>query len=83
MQKRKTELEAKLEIESTDQTIDDLLQFREAVAGGLSHSNSEERKQVLEALQTKVTVSNGIAVVTCRLSGQGAQFELSTGSRIL
>jgi hypothetical protein len=37
LQKRKTELEEDLQLELTDSTIDNLLQFREVVAVGLNH----------------------------------------------
>lgn len=78
LEKRKTELEEELRCEITDSEIDSLLEFREAVAVGLSHPTPEERRQCLEALQTRVTVANGIAVVTCRLSREAVSFDLFT-----
>lgn len=76
LQVRKKKLEEELKSELTDTTIADLLQFREAVAVGLNNPTHEERRLWLELLQTRVTVTNEIAVVTCRLSGEEAEFEL-------
>jgi site-specific DNA recombinase len=78
LQTRKASLEDELKSELTDSSIDDLLQFREAVAIGLNNPMPEERRQWLEALQTRVTVSNGIAVVACRLSRDAVEFDLFT-----
>lgn len=83
LEARKAKLEGELKSELTDATIDDLIQFREAVAVGLNSATHEERREWLEALQTRVTVSDGIVVVTCRLVGEGAKFDLSTGYQIL
>jgi site-specific DNA recombinase len=78
LEKRKAELEKDLQHELTDSHIDTLIEFREAVAVGLNHLKPEERRAWLEVLQTRVTVSNGIATVTCRLGGAGASFDLFT-----
>ena len=80
---RKAKLEAELKSELTDIHVDNLLQFREAVAVGINHLKPDERRAWLEALNTRVTVSDGIAVVTCRLSREGVKFDLSTGLQIL
>ena len=78
MQRRKAKLEEGLSQELTDSTIDDLLYFSKAVAIGLNNPTPEERWQWLEALQTRVTVSSGIAVVVCRLSREAVSFDLLT-----
>ena len=59
--------------------IDDLLEFRRAVSEGLNDPTPEERRLWLELLQTQVTVTAGLATVTCRLDGGALQVELSTG----
>ncbi len=82
LQKRKADLEKELELELTNQNIDDLMKFRETVAIGLGHPTPEERRLWLELLKTKVTVSNGIVIVTCRLSREPMKFELFTGYQI-
>lgn len=78
LQARKAKLESELEIELTDSTINNLMEFREAVAIGFNNPTAEDRRLWLELLQTRVTVVNGIATVTCRLSGEGEQFDLLT-----
>lgn len=78
LQARKAKLESEFDVELTDETIENLIQFRETVAIGLNNPTPEERRLWLELLQTRVTVSHGIAVVTCRLSGEAVSFELST-----
>ena len=78
LQTRKARLEDELKSELTDSSIDDLLQFRETVAIGFNNPMPEERRQWLEALQSRVTVSDGIAVVTCRLSSEAVKFDLFT-----
>ena len=75
---RKAILEEELESELIDSTIDSLLEFRETVAVGLNNPTPDERRLWLELLQTKVTVTNGIATVTCRLSREGTRFDLFT-----
>jgi site-specific DNA recombinase len=75
--KRKNELQEALAVELTDRTIDNLLRFREAVALGLENPTSEDRRRWLEILQTKVTVTNGIAVITCRFGGKPLEYRLS------
>ena len=47
--------------------INNLLQFRKIVALGLENPTNEDKPRWLEMLQTKVTISIGIAVITCRL----------------
>ena len=65
--KRTAELQEALAFELTDHNIDNLLQFHEAVALGLENPTDEDRRRWLEILQTTVTVTGGIAVITCRL----------------
>ena len=74
--KRKVELQEALAIELTERNIDNLLEFREAVAVGLDNPTFEDKRRWLEILQTKVTVTNGIAVVTCRLGGKPLEYRL-------
>ena len=81
-EKRKAELEQELSQDLTDGHIDSLIEFREAVAVGLNNPGPGERRQWLEALQTRVTVSNGIVIVTCRLSREAVSFDLFTGHQI-
>jgi hypothetical protein len=81
-QVRKAKLEAELQTKLTDEKIHNLIQYREAVALGLNNPKPEERRTWLELLQTKVTVSNGTAVVTCRLRREGERFDLSSGYSI-
>jgi hypothetical protein len=73
---RKIELEEGLAFELTDNTIDDLLSFRETVAVGLENPTSEDKRRWLEILQVTVTVQNGIAVVTCRFGGTQLKYDL-------
>jgi len=68
--KRQAELQEGSAFELTDHNIDNLLQFREAVAVGLENPTDEDRRSWLEILQTTVTVTGGIAVITCRLGGK-------------
>jgi len=74
--RRKAELQEALSAELTDRNIDNLLEFREAVAVGLENPAFEDKRRWLEILQTKVTVTNGIAVVTCRLSAESFTYPL-------
>ena len=76
LQARKIELQEALEVELTENTIGYLLQFRETVAMGLENPTNEDRRRWLEILQTKVTVTNGIAVITCRLGGKPLEYSL-------
>jgi site-specific DNA recombinase len=76
LQARKMELQETLAVELTENTIDYLLQFRETVAMGLENPTNEDRRRWLEILQTKVTVTNGIAVITCRLGGKPLEYSL-------
>jgi site-specific DNA recombinase len=79
---RKIKLQEALAVELTENTIDNLLQFRETVALGLEHPTFEDKRRWLEILQTKVTVTNRIAVITCRLGGnlEYNLFELRTSN---
>jgi hypothetical protein len=77
LNKRKNELQEALAVELTDQTIDKLLHFREAVALGLENPTSEDRRRWLEILQTKITVTNGNAVISCRFGGKAFEYRLS------
>lgn len=79
---RKEKLEVDLEVELSNETVEEVMIFREAVAVGLNDPTPEEQRLWLELLQTRVTVSNGEAVVTCRLNREGANFDVSTGYRI-
>ena len=74
---RITELEESLSYQLTDQNIDYLLQFRETVALGLRNPTLEDNRRWLEILQVSVTVTNGIAVVTCRLGGNPLQLRVT------
>ena len=74
---RITELEESLSYQLTDQNIDDLLQFRENVALGLRNPTPEDKRRWLEILQVSVTVTNGIAVVICRLGGNPLQLRIT------
>jgi len=67
---RMMKLQEMLAFELTDQNIDNLLQFREAVAMGLENPTDEDRRCWLDILQTKVTVTGGVAVIACRLGGK-------------
>lgn len=82
LQTRKVKLQEDLKFELSDQNVDNLMQFREAVAVGLDRPTPGERRSWLELLQTRVTVTDGIAIVTCRLGGDAARFDLFTGLQI-
>lgn len=71
------ELQEALTFELTDCNIDGLLQFRETVAAGLQNPTFEDRRRWLEVLQATATVTNGIAVISCRLSGEPLQYRLT------
>jgi len=75
--KRKIELQDSLAFELTERNIDNLLKFRETVAVGLENPTNGDRRRWLEILQTKVTVTNGIAVITCRLGGKPLEYRLT------
>jgi site-specific DNA recombinase len=75
--RREAELQEALTFELTERNIDNLLEFREAVSVGLENPTFEDKRRWLEILQTKVTVTNGIAVVTCRLGGKPFKYSLS------
>lgn len=74
--RRKIEIQDDLAVELSDSTINNLLQFRETVALGLENPTSEDRRRWLEILQTRVTVTNGLAVITCRLGGKPLEYNL-------
>jgi len=75
--RRKAKLQEVLAVELTDRNIDNLLEFREAVAVGLDNPTFEDKRRWLEILQSKVTVTTGIAVVTCRLGGKPQEYSLT------
>ena len=80
--KRKSDVQADLAVELTDNTIRNLLNYRNAVALVLENPTFEDRRRWLEILQTSVTVTNGMAVVSCRLPVKPLEynlFELQTG----
>jgi hypothetical protein len=52
------------------------LQFRETVELGLENPTFEDRRRWLEILQTSIKVTNGIAVITCRLSSKPLEYNL-------
>jgi len=74
--KHKVKLQEALAIELTERNIDNLLEFRKAVAVGLGNPTFEDKRRWLEILQTKVKVTSGIAVVTCRLGGNPLEYRL-------
>ena len=74
--RRKGEIQESLAVELTENTIGNLLQFREAVALGLENPTFEDRRRWLEILQTRVTITNGMAVITCRLGGKPLEYNL-------
>ena len=81
--KRKSILEESLAVELTENVIRNLLRYREAVAIGLENPTFEDRRRWLEILQTTATVTNGIAVITCRLGGEPLEYNLfETGTSI-
>ena len=73
---RNGELQESLAVEWTDQTVNNLLIFRETVALGLENPTFDDRRRWLEILQTRVFVTDGIAVNTCRLSGDPQCYNL-------
>jgi len=74
--RRKSEVEKALTVELTENTIRNLLRYREAVALGLENPTFEDRRRWLEILQTRVTITNGKAVITCRLGGKPIEYNL-------
>lgn len=56
--------------------IVNLLRFRKAVVLGLGNPTFEDRRRWLDVLQTTGTVTNGIAIVRCRLGGKPIQYDL-------
>src|SRR5687768_2276060 len=74
--RRTGEIEESLAVELTENTIGNLLQFREAVALGLENPTFEDRRRWLEILQTRVTITNGMAVIICRLGGKPLEYNL-------
>ena len=63
-------------VELTDEVISDLLRFRETVAMGIADPTLDDRRRWLDILQATVTVTNGVAVVTCRLGGNPLRYNL-------
>jgi hypothetical protein len=82
LQARKGKLQEDFKLELMDRSKDNLLQFHETVALGLNNLTFEDGRRWLEIMQTKVTVTNGIAVVTCRLGGDAVKFDLFPGYQI-
>lgn len=80
LEARKAKLEEELELELTDGTINDFLRFRETVAVGPDNPTCEDRWQWLEILQTTVTITGGLAVVTCRLGGEPLQYHIMSSA---
>ena len=74
---REMELQEALTLQLTNRNMDNLLQFRETVAAGLNNPTPEDKQRFLEILQVTVTVTNGIAIVTCRLGGIPLQLRLT------
>jgi len=74
---RMKKLQDSLALELTEHNIDNLLQFRETVAMGLNNPTSADRQKWLEILQTKVTITNSIAVITCRLGRKPLEYSLT------
>jgi len=74
---RKNELQEALAVELTEETIEDLLRFREDVALGLENPTSGDRRRWLEILQTTVTITDGIALISCRLGGKPREYRLT------
>lgn len=64
---RKRELETSLALDLTEESIDNMLKFRKAVALGLDSPTPLDKRQWLEILQVIVRVENGKAVISCRL----------------
>ena len=52
------------------------LRFREAGALGMENPTSEDRRRCLQILHTRVTVTNGLAVITCPLGGKPSKYDL-------
>jgi hypothetical protein len=77
LQVRRAKLEEGLKQELTDSNINDFLRFRETVAVGLDNPTFEDRRRWLEILQTTVTITGGVAVVTCRLRGEPLKYRLT------
>jgi site-specific DNA recombinase len=73
---RKLELQEALAFELTDQNIDNLLQFREAVVAGLRNPTFEDKRRWLEILRVGVTVTNRQAVIFCRLGREPFTFSV-------
>ncbi len=73
---RKIKLQETLTLELTDRNVDNLLEFREAVAVGLENPTFEDKRRWLEILQAQVTVTNRIAVIACRLGGKPLEYNL-------
>jgi len=74
--RRMSDLQESLTTELTEDAISNLLKFRKAVALGLENPTFEDQRRWLEILQARVTVTNEIAVITCRLSGEPLAYNL-------
>jgi site-specific DNA recombinase len=73
---RRNKLQGALAVELTEKTIKNLLRYREAVALGLENPTFADRRRWLKILQTRVTVTNGKAVISCRLGGEPFEYNL-------
>src|SRR6266496_4788102 len=74
--KRKSDLQKALAVELTENTVNNMLKYREAVVLGFENPTFEDRRRWLEILQTTVTVTNGRAVITCRLELEPREYNL-------
>ena len=79
---RKMKLQEALAVELTDRNIDNILEFREAVAVGLQNLTFEDRRRWLEVLQVTVTVKDRQAVIACRISSKPFIFSLKDKERL-
>lgn len=77
LEQRRSKLQQALELELTEGTINNLIQFRETVALGSDSPTFEDRQRWLEVLQATVTVENHSAVVTWSLGGEPLQYDLN------
>ncbi len=80
LQDRQAELQEALQFEMTDRMIENLMQFREIVAAGLTNPTFEDKRRWLEILQVGVTVTNRQAVITCRLPNDPLIIDLEESS---
>jgi hypothetical protein len=77
LQSRMAKLQGELKLELTDQSIANILRFREIVADGLDNPTFEDKRRWLEILQVTVTVTNRQAVIACRLPIEPIPFDLA------